>query len=94
MKPRLKVGALTDEDSAIWGMVVRRASAYPMLITSRAIDAWNADRRDADLMFWAQECRSHELRHVYLTAKNIGGVWCGVAWYYRDADFIFCGGQQ
>jgi hypothetical protein len=51
MKPRLKVEPLTDEDCRIWGSLVRRASStFPILKTSRAIDSWNADRRDAELM--------------------------------------------
>lgn len=90
---------ITEEDSWIWGWIYRKHVA-----TGNALAAvsWQADRRDADLMFQAQQYRHGEFpvdrgplafalkwQRMCRRTTSVCIDFGGARWFDR-ADIIYC----
>ena len=89
MKPRPLPEPLTEEDRAAWfDWQVNRGR--DLRLWGALERSFESDRRDADLMLWAQVQRlGGDVRH--LDVVNVGGKWCGSMWWY--ADLVRVGGN-
>lgn len=86
MKVRALPVPATDEDVTVWEMVCMRAFLRARTIRfATALVCVDPDRRDAELMFWAQRWRTIEWRKLEFSETPWG--WAGVLWYRGELPF-------